>query len=90
MNNYKNNLKQHVDRQARRMKKAEHEQTNIMAQTVYVGMLGLLFILPVVGGAYLGLWLDRHVTSFSGYWTTSLIVLGVLIGGVNVYLFIRE
>lgn len=83
-------LKNHVERQARRMKKAEHEQPTLIAQTVYVGMLGLLFVLPVVGGAYLGHWLDTQASGYSVRWTLSLILLGVFIGAVNVYLFIRE
>ena len=86
----KQELKQHVERQARRMKKAEHEQPTLIAQTVYIGTLGRLFILPIVAGAYLGHWLDTLAAGYSVRWTTSLIVLGVIIGGINVYLFIRE
>lgn len=86
----KKNLKQHIERQARRMKKAEHEQPTLIAQTVYIGTLGLLFVLPVIVGAYFGNWLDSQITGYSVRWTTSLILLGVFIGGVNVYLFIRE
>lgn len=83
-------LKQRIERQARRMKKAENEQPTLIAQTIYIGTLGLLFVLPMVVGAYLGHWLDSQVTEYSVRWTTSLIVVGVVIGGINVYLFIRE
>ena len=83
-------LKKHIERQARRMKKAEFEQPTLIAQTVYIGTLGLLFVLPVIGGAYLGQWIDNQVTGYSVRWTVSLILLGVFIGGINVYLFIRE
>lgn len=83
-------LKKQVEKQARRIRKAEREHPTLIAQTVYAGMLGLLFVLPVVGGAYLGHWLDSLVTGYSVRWTTSLIVLGVFIGGMNVYLYIRE
>ena len=86
----KKDLKQQIERQARRMKKAEHEQPTLIAQTVYVGMLGLLFVLPVILGAYLGHWLDNQATGYSVRWTTSLILLGVFVGGVNVYLYIKE
>ena len=86
----KKDLKQQIERQARRMKKAEHEQPTLIAQTVYVGMLGLLFVLPVILGAYLGHWLDSQATDYSVSWTTSLILLGVFIGGYNVYLYIKE
>ena len=43
-----------------------------------------------MGGAYLGHWLDGLVEGYSVRWTVSLILLGVFIGGLNVYLFIRE
>ena len=83
-------LKKQVERQARRIKKAEKERPTLIAQTVYAGMLGLLFVLPVIAGAYLGNWIDNQFSGYSVRWTTSLIILGILIGGVNVYLYLRE
>jgi len=83
-------IKKHIERQARRMKKAEHDQPTLIAQTVYIGTLGLLFILPLIVGAYLGNWLDHQMAGYSVSWTSSLIILGVFIGGINVYLYIRE
>jgi ATP synthase protein I len=85
-----NRLRQRLEQQARRLKKAEDERRSLLAQTVYVGTLGLLLALPVIGGAYLGRWLDSLAAGYSTRWTVSLIVLGVFIGAVNVYLFIRE
>ncbi len=72
------------------MQKAERERPTLLGQTVYIGTLGLLFVLPVVGGAYLGHWLDGLMAEYSVRWTVSLILSGVFIGGLNVYLFIRE
>lgn len=83
-------LKKQVERQARRMQKAERERPTLIGQTVYIGTLGLLFVLPVVGGAYLGHWLDSLAAGYSIRWTMSLILLGVMIGILNVYFFIRE
>ncbi|MCD6582495.1 MAG: AtpZ/AtpI family protein [Desulfuromusa sp.] len=83
-------LKKQAERQAQRMKKAESEQPTLLAQTVYIGTLGLLFVLPMVGGAYLGLWLDGLVTGYSTLWTMSFLFIGVMIGAINVYLFIKE
>jgi ATP synthase protein I len=83
-------LKKQVERQARRMKKAEHDRPTLIGQTIYLGTLGLLFVLPVVAGAYLGSWLDSLVAGYSTRWTMSLILVGVMIGAVNVYLFLRE
>lgn len=79
-----------VERQARRLKKAERERPTLLGQTVYIGTLGLLFVLPVVGGAYLGHWLDSLQAGYSVRWTLGLILAGVVLGAINVYLFIRE
>lgn len=83
-------LSKQIERQTQRMQKAKRERPTLMAQTVYIGVLGLIFVLPVVGGAYLGHWLDSLVSGYSIRWTVSLILLGVVVGGINVYLSIRE
>ena len=72
------------------MKQAEHDRPTLMSQTVYIGTLGLVFVLPVVGGAYLGRWLDGLASGYSIRWTVSLILLGVMVGMINVYLLIRD
>lgn len=83
-------LRKQVERQAKRMEKAERDRPTLIGQTVYVGTLGLLFVLPVIGGAYLGQWLDSLAAEYSTRWTLSLILLGILVGALNVYFFIRE
>jgi ATP synthase protein I len=83
-------LRRAVERQAARQRRADAERPTLLGQTVYLGTLGLLFVLPVVGGAYLGLWLDGLASGYSTRWTISLILLGVFVGAANVYLFIRE
>jgi ATP synthase protein I len=83
-------LRQRIERQAKRMRKAKKEQPTLLGQTIYIGTLGLLFMLPVVGGAYLGHWLDDLCAGYSMRWTLSLIVIGIVIGAVNVYLFTKE
>ncbi len=85
-----NDLRKQVERQAQRMQKAEREQPTLIGQTVYIGTLGLLLVLPVIGGAYLGQWLDSLVSGYSIRWTIGLILVGVAIGALNVYLFIKE
>ena len=83
-------LRKEVERQARRMQQAERERATLLGQTVFIGTLGLLMVLPVVGGAYLGRWLDSLAAGYSIRWTVSLIVVGVFVGALNVYLFIRD
>ena len=83
-------LRESVQRQAQRIDKAERERRSLLAQTVYLGTLGLLLVLPAVGGAYLGRWLDGLSGGYGVRWTVSLIVLGIVLGAVNVYLFLRD
>jgi ATP synthase protein I len=83
-------LKEQVAKQVARMKQAEKDRPTLLAQTAYIGTLGLLFVLPIIAGAYFGNWLDRQFEGYSILWTMSMIFLGVIVGAVNVYLFIRE
>lgn len=83
-------LNERIERQAQRLRQADRERPTLMAQTIYLGTLGLVFVLPVVGGAYLGHWLDSLIEGYSMRWTLSLIFLGVVIGAVNAWLLIRE
>jgi ATP synthase protein I len=84
------NLRQQVEQRVRRLVRAERERPTVLGQTVYLGTLGLLLVLPVIGGAYLGRWLDGMASGYSIRWTISMIFLGLVIGGFNVYLLIRE
>lgn len=85
-----NELLRRVERQARRMRKAERERPTLIGQTIYLGTLGLVFVLPIVGGAYLGRWLDSLAEGYSVRWTTSCIVLGIFIGMLNAYFLLKE
>jgi ATP synthase protein I len=89
MNNH-DELKQRISRQVDRMQKADKDRPTLLAQTAYLGTLGLLLVIPVIVGAYLGRWLDGFIEGYSMRWTLSLIVVGVAVGAVNVYLFIKE
>ncbi len=83
-------LRKQIDRQVRRMEKAQRERATLLSQTVYIGVLGLVFVLPVVAGAYLGRWLDSLIAGYSIRWTLSMLFIGVVVGAVNVYLLVRE
>ena len=83
-------LERSVERDAGRMRKAEREQESLLVQTVYLGTLGLVFVLPVVAGVYLGHWLDGMTAGYSMRWTLSLLFLGLVVGAFNVYFLIRS
>ena len=83
-------LKQRITKQVARIQKAERDRPTLLAQTVYLGTLGLLLVVPVVVGAYVGRWLDGMVEGYSLRWTLSLILVGVAVGAFNMYRFIRD
>ena len=83
-------LQRQVEKQRERMDRAEKERPTLLAQSAHIGVLGLLFVLPVVGGAYLGRWIDGLFAGYSMRWTLSMMFVGVVAGAVNVYFFVRE
>lgn len=83
-------LKQNIQRQARRIKKAERERGSLLSETVYLGTVGLLFVVPMVAGAYLGHWLDVRGGHYSAHWILPCLLLGIIVGAINVYLFLRS
>lgn len=83
-------LKSEVQKDIDRLEKAKREKRTLLAQTVYLGTLGLMLALPIVAGAYLGSWLDEKLKGYSVSWTITLILLGVFVGAVNVYLFVKR
>jgi len=83
-------LRDEVDKRVRRMERAENERQSLLAQSVYMGTIAGLFVVPLIVGAYFGNWLDGLAEGYSVRWTVGMILLGVVVGSVNVYLFIRE
>ena len=83
-------LRRAVEKQVKRMRRAEKERPTLLAQSVFMGTLALLFVLPVILGAYLGNWLDGMAQGYSIRWTIGLIFVGLIVGIINVYMYIRE
>jgi ATP synthase protein I len=83
-------LQDAVERQLQRMRRARRERPTLLSQTVFLGTLGLVFVLPVIAGAYLGRWLDESLPGYSVRWTLSMICVGLVVGGMNVYMLFRE
>lgn len=87
---YDKRLKQEIDRDVKRLRDAEQSRRTLLAETAYLGTIGLLFVLPIVAGAYIGRWLDGMVEGYSIRWTIGLLLLGVGVGVVNVYLLVMK
>ncbi|WP_051449046.1 AtpZ/AtpI family protein [Tolumonas lignilytica] len=87
-----NNKQWHQDvvRDSKRLKEAERSRRSILVHTVFLGSLSVLFLVPLLAGAYLGHWLDSLDTGYTFKWTINLIILGLAIGVFNVYFFIRK
>lgn len=83
-------LTQKLKEDISRAQKSAKEKPTLLAETIYLGTIGVMMALPVVAGAYLGEWLDHSLKGFSVSWTISLIFLGVLMGSFNVYWFLKE
>jgi ATP synthase protein I len=83
-------LREAIESQARRMARAERDRSSLLAQTVFLGTLALLFVLPLVGGAYLGHWIDSRQAGYSYRWTMMGLGAGLVLGIVNVYAYLRS
>ncbi|SFL73396.1 AtpZ/AtpI family protein [Nitrosomonas communis] len=83
-------LRKSVERQVKRMQRAKQDRPTLLAQSIFLGTLSLLFILPIIVGAYLGNWLDDMAQGYSVHWTIGLLILGMIVGMVNVYLYVRK
>jgi ATP synthase protein I len=73
-----------VEEEGRRLERAGRARHSFWRQASLVGGGGWLFVVPVVGGAYLGRWLDRRLADEVS-WTITGIVVGVGIGAWNLW-----
>jgi ATP synthase protein I len=81
-------LRDALSRQVRRLR--DWRRGGVLGLLVMGGTAGLLLVVPLVLGAYLGRWLDEQAEGYSVRWTVNLILLGLGIGIYNVYLFFKE
>ena len=71
-----------IGRRARRRERARDDPGASPLRGLGVfGMIGWSVAVPTVGGAFLGLWLDRHLPQAFN-WTLALILGGVALGSV--------
>jgi len=87
---FRHKLIEHTRRDLKRLDEKTRRPATWVGMLLYGGTLGLLFVVPLVAGAYLGRWLDILADGYSVRWTVSLIVLGIVVGGYNVVRFIQE
>ncbi|HCL65861.1 MAG TPA: F0F1 ATP synthase subunit [Rhizobium sp.] len=79
-----------TERDIDRLEKKERSPAHfVLGVMLYGGTLGLLFVVPLIAGAYLGRWLDTLSRGYSVRWTISLIMLGLALGFYNVLRFLK-
>ncbi len=72
-------IKEKIERLEKKKKR------NIWYALSYIGSISIIFLLPVVAGAYIGWWLDGRYRVGKISWTITGILLGIFIGIYNVY-----
>jgi ATP synthase protein I len=86
----KKELQEKIERQAKRLEQAQKEKQTILAHTVFLGTLALLFVIPVVAGIFLGRFIDEQLEGYSYRWSMSMLISGIILGSINVYLYITR
>ena len=79
-----------VQTDADRLKQAERDRPGLLRQSLFLGTLGLVFVLPLVAATYAGHWIDLRLPGYSVRGTLSGIFVGLAVGAINVYLMMRE
>jgi ATP synthase protein I len=79
-----------VQTDAQRLQQAERDRPGLLRQTLYLGTLGLVFVLPLIAATYAGHWIDQRLPGYSVRGTLSGIFIGLALGATNVYLLTRE
>jgi ATP synthase protein I len=83
-------LVEETKRDVQRLEQKERRPATWIGIVFYGGTLGLLLVVPIVAGAYVGRWLDSLASGYSVRWTVSLIVIGIAVGTYNVVRFIKN
>ena len=79
-----------VERQRRRIEKGRAEKgQSFWSYVGLIGAVGWSVVVPMVAGAFVGLWLDRKY-AVGSTWTLSLLVFGLAVGCVNAWRVITK
>ena len=76
------------DKEKRKLQ-AQRERKSVWAGLGLFGMVGWSITVPAIGGAALGVWLDKNYKqTFS--WTLSLLVVGLMVGALIAWNWVQK
>ncbi len=61
------------------------ERRGFWGTVTYIGSISVMFVIPVVIGAYVGWLIDGKYRTGSISWTLTFILIGVFVGAYSVY-----
>lgn len=80
-----------VQKSARDLIEARKQKGKFWHYAQILGVGGWLLAIPIVGGAYLGRYLDKKIGAAGTSWTITFIIIGIVVGFYNIwYTFIKR
>jgi ATP synthase protein I len=75
-----------IEKSAKELMNARKEKGTFLHYAYVLGVGGWLLALPIVGGAYLGKYLDKKIGGSGGIsWTITFIIIGIAVGFYNLW-----
>ncbi len=72
-----------IDRKLKRMSKGEGR--GFWGTLTFIGSISVIFVVPVIIGAYIGWVIDGRYKTGQVSWTITLMLVGVIVGVYSVY-----
>lgn len=79
-----------IEDAGRKLAAARKNRRSGWRHAALLGAGGWLLVVPVVGGAYLGRWLDARHAGGGQSWTLTLILIGLGVGIYNFWVYYRR
>jgi ATP synthase protein I len=79
-----------IEKSAKELKKGRKERSAFWHYAYVLSVGGWLFVIPVVGGAYFGKYLDKRIGGGGISWTLTFIVIGMAVGIYNIWYFLLK
>lgn len=84
-----NKFPDEVEKSAKELMNARKGKNTLWHYAYVLGVGGWLLVIPIVGGAYFGKYLDKKMAEGYGIsWTVTFIIIGIAAGIYNVWHFL--